>query len=118
MINWKPDNKPVEVYVCDFTHALDSLFSKPQLMKETNLSLPNATDPYSCENNPPVQTVSELHHGSWWRESWMAAKCDPANNEILVPVIFCMDKINLDAHGRLNLTPLNMTLGMFSTATR
>ena len=29
-----------------------------------------------------------------------------------------MDGISLDAHGRLSLTPLNMTLGIFSVATR
>ena len=118
LINWKPDDRVVEVYVRDFTHALDSLLSKPQLMKETNLSLPNISNPYSYESNPPVQTVSELHHGKWWRESWIAAQCDPCRQEMLVPIILYMDKINLDTHGRLSLTPLNMTLGIFNTATR
>jgi len=37
---------------------------------------------------------------------------------LLVPLIFYMDGISLDAHGRLSLTPLNMTLGIFSTETR
>ena len=39
-------------------------------------------------------------------------------NEILVPVIFYMDGITTDNAGRLNLTPLNMTLGIFNIQTR
>ena len=39
-------------------------------------------------------------------------------NKMLVPIIFYMDGISLDSHGRLTLTPLNMTLGIFSTETR
>ena len=97
---------------------MDSLLSNPKLMRKSNLSLPNAADPFSCKNNPSVSTISELHHGSWWKDSWIKAKCDPAEKEILVPVIFCMDPISLDAKGQLSLTPLNMTLGIFSTATR
>eukprot|EP00536_Pseudo-nitzschia_multiseries_P009302 jgi/Psemu1/22847/gm1.22847_g len=38
--------------------------------------------------------------------------------EILVPLIFYMDGISLDAHGCLTLTPLNMTLGIFNVETR
>ena len=44
--------------------------------------------------------------------------CNPEKKEILVPVILYMDGISLDAHGRLMLTPLNMTLGIFNSATR
>eukprot|EP00536_Pseudo-nitzschia_multiseries_P015967 jgi/Psemu1/44408/gm1.44408_g len=40
------------------------------------------------------------------------------NDEILVLIIFYMDGISLDAHGRLSLTPLNMTLGIFNTEAR
>ena len=87
-------------------------------MRKSNLLLPNAVDPFSCKNNPAVSTISKLHHGGWWKDSWTKAECDPAENEILVPVIFCMDLISLDAKGQLSLTPLNMTLGTFSTATR
>ena len=94
-----PDNLPVDVYVRPFEKALDSLLSNPKLMCESNLSLPNVNDPFSCENDPPVEIISELHHGSWWRDSWTKAGCDPSKKEILVPVIFYMDLISLDAHG-------------------
>ena len=117
-INWMPDNRPVDVLVRPFENALDSLLSNPKLMQECNLSLPNATDPFSFEHDPPVTVISELHHGSWWKDSWTMANIDPSKKELLVPVIFYMDLISLDTHGRLSLTPLNMTLGIFNTATR
>ena len=117
-INWLPDNVPVDVFVRPFEKALDSLLSNPKLMQECNLSLPNVRDPFSFEHDPAVTVISELHHGSWWKDSWTMANIDPSKNELLVPVIFYMDLISLDTHGRLSLTPLNMTLGIFNTTTR
>ena len=117
-IKWQPDESAVDVYVCSFDNALNSLLSKKDLMQESKLSLPNSKDPFSCVNHPSTEIISELHHGWWWKESWRQSGCNPSKNEMLVPVIFCMDGISLDAHGRLSLTPLNMTLGMFSTETR
>ena len=40
------------------------------------------------------------------------------NKEILVPIILYMDSINTDKTGRLSLTPLNFTLGIFNTDVR
>ena len=117
-IKWLPDNSAVDVFVRPFKSALRSLFSKPELMQESKLSFPNSKNPYSCVNDPPVRVISELHHGSWWAESWQQEKCNPRKKEILVPVILYMDGISIDSKGRLSLTPLNMTLGIFSTATR
>ena len=118
MITVLPDNTPVDLFVRPFHVALNSLLSKPELMQQSKLSLPNLNDPFSFINNPPVDTITELHHGSWWAESWRDANLDPQKNEMLVPIIFYMDGISLDSHGRLTLTPLNMTLGIFSTETR
>eukprot|EP00536_Pseudo-nitzschia_multiseries_P014738 jgi/Psemu1/40002/gm1.40002_g len=75
--------------------------------------------PLSPENNPPITNetyITELHHGSWWTELWKQI-CNE-NEEILVPIIFYMDGISLDAHGCLSLTPLNMTLGSFNVEER
>ena len=117
-ITWMPDELAVDVSVRPFEKALDSLLSNPKLMCECNLSLPNKSDPFSFEHDPAVTVVSELHHGSWWKDSWTFLNIDPSKKELLVPVIFYMDLISLDTHGRLSLTPLNMTLGIFNTATR
>ena len=117
-IKWLPDNSAVDVFVRPFTSALRSLFAKPELMQESKLSFPNSKNPCSCVNNPPVRVTSELHHGSWWADSWHQEKCNPRKKEMLVPVILCMDGISIDSKGRLSLTPLNMTPETFSTATR
>ena len=61
--------------------------------------------------------ITKLHHGKWWTKSWKSI-CKPNSNQILVPVILYMDGISLDTNSRLSLTPLNMTLGIFNTATR
>eukprot|EP00536_Pseudo-nitzschia_multiseries_P017302 jgi/Psemu1/314277/fgenesh1_kg.1475_\ len=120
ILNWLPDNKPTQVYVRSFKDAIYSLLSDQQLMIEENLSFPNYSTPLSPDNNPelnPNSVISELHHGSWWKSSWKEI-CNPNLQEILVPIIFYMDGISLDAHGRLRLTPLNMTLGIFNVETR
>ena len=114
---WYPDKKPIEVTVKPFLNALKNLLGRPKLMREENLSFPHSTNIYSHESHPLSDTISELHHGSWWSDSWKA-RCDPEKKEILVPIIFYMDGILLDARGRLSLTPLNMTLGIFNVATR
>eukprot|EP00536_Pseudo-nitzschia_multiseries_P015107 jgi/Psemu1/311732/fgenesh1_kg.821_\ len=117
ILNWLPDNKPTQVYVRSFKDAIYSLLSDQQLMIEENLSFPDYSTPLSPDNNPevnPHSVISELHHGSWWKSSWKEI-CNPNSQEILVRIIFYMDGISLDAHGRLMLTPLNMTLGIFNS---
>eukprot|EP00536_Pseudo-nitzschia_multiseries_P017116 jgi/Psemu1/314027/fgenesh1_kg.1387_\ len=89
-------------------------------MIEENLSFPDYSTPLTPDNNPelnPHSVISELHHGLWWKFSWKEI-CNPNLQEILVPIIFYMDGISLDAHGQLTLTPLNMTLGIFNVETR
>ena len=120
LINWLPDNKVTQVYVQPFTDALYSLLSKKNLMIEDNLSFPDITTPLSGVQNPSINDdsiISELHHGEWWTNSW-AQICKPDSNEILVPIILYMDGISIDNNGRLSLTPLNMTLGIFNIETR
>ena len=107
----------IEVYVCSFKTALFLLLTKKDLVVEKNISLPDSRNPFSCENYPPVDIISELHHGNWWTRTW-AKRCDESKKEILVPIILYMDGISLDKHGRQNLMPLNLTLGIFNTATR
>ena len=120
LINWLPDDKPIQVYVRSFSDAIYSLLTNQNIMREENLSFPDSTSPLSPTHNPPLSDkteISELHHGQWWTASWKEA-CDPNLREILVPIVLYMDGISLDTHGRLTLTPLNMTLGIFNVATR
>eukprot|EP00536_Pseudo-nitzschia_multiseries_P015768 jgi/Psemu1/43789/gm1.43789_g len=122
IVNWLLDNKPAQIYVRPFTEALYSLLLNAEIMVEENLSFPSIFTPLSLDNNPPMTEntfISELCHGKWWSESWKLI-CQEGNPEpeILVPLIFYMDGISLDAHGRLTLTPLNMTLGIFNVEIR
>ena len=130
IVNWKPHNKPAQVYVRDFKDALFSLLQNSDLTKDENLSFPDPHVPYVWNNFPPPgedTALKELHHGKWWVDTWkekcslpptrMAVKNDDVI-EILVPIIFYMDGVAIDKQGRLKLTPLNMTLGIFNTSTR
>ena len=58
-----------------------------------------------------------------WKQKCLVKKKDEYGDsdeekEILIPIIFYIDGISLDNHGRLKLTPLNMTLGCFNTKAR
>ena len=118
-ISWKPNDIPTQIYVRPFEKALHSLLRKPNLVKHGNFSFPDSRTPHSCESYPLSNTISELHHGKWWGESWKSlCNTEPDSKEILVPVILYMDGVNIDKQGKHSLTPLNMTLGIFNTATR
>ena len=117
-INWLPDNKLVQVQVRSFQQALFSLLTNPVLVKEENFSFPLRDTPFlpnDFEYDPTVP-MTELHHGRWWTQSWKSI-CQ-APDKILVPIILYMDGISLDVNSHLNLTPLNMTLGIFDIKTR
>ena len=118
MINWLPDNKPVQVYVRPFLQAVKSLLTNTDLVKEGNFSLPNPDTPFVGPDFKMKDDtiISELHHGEWWINTWHE-QCQKGN-EILVPVILYMDGISIDVHGKLSITPLNMTLGIFNNETR
>ena len=114
---WYPDKTPMEVTIQFFGNTLRSLLAKSYLFQEKNISLPSSETPFSCISCPEVDKISELHHGKWWADTWRT-KCNKDSNKILVPIILYMDGISIDAHGRLTLTPLNVTLGIFNTAAR
>ena len=120
LVPWLPDNNAREIYICEFQDALVSLLSCEDLMKEENLSFPNSNNPTSPEHYPELTDdveIRELHHGSWWCDTWKD-QCQTNSNEMMVPVILYMDGISLDVRGNLSLTPMNMTLGIFNLETR
>ena len=123
-VEWLPDKVPTTLYIRPFFNALTSLLSNSNLTKEGNLSFPDPTTPYSpvslnTASDDMDTIISELHHGEWWSNTWKS-RCDTGEGsiEILVPIILYMDGISLDARNRLQLTPLNMTLGIFNSETR
>ena len=74
ILKWLPSKDATEVCVCSFKTALFLLLTKTQLVVEENISLPHSRNPYSYENYPPVDIISELHHGNWWTRTW-AKRC-------------------------------------------
>eukprot|EP00531_Pseudo-nitzschia_arenysensis_P000969 CAMPEP_0116116834 /NCGR_PEP_ID=MMETSP0329-20121206/1249_1 /TAXON_ID=697910 /ORGANISM="Pseudo-nitzschia arenysensis, Strain B593" /LENGTH=935 /DNA_ID=CAMNT_0003610355 /DNA_START=406 /DNA_END=3213 /DNA_ORIENTATION=+ len=120
LISWLPDDTPQTIYVRSFDNAIRSLLTNTDLCCERNLSFPNSDSPYEYQRLPALTddtVISELHHGNWWINTW-EKRCDPLRKEVLVPVIFYMDGIAVDTHGKLSLTPLSMTLGIFNTEAR
>eukprot|EP00536_Pseudo-nitzschia_multiseries_P008644 jgi/Psemu1/305843/fgenesh1_kg.222_\ len=112
ILNWLPDNKPTQVYVRSFKDAIYSLLSDQQLIREENISFPDYSTPLSPDNNlelNPHSVISELHHGLCLQSQFPGNSCS---------YYFYMDGISLDAHRRLTLTPLNMTLDIFTVETR
>ena len=123
LIIWLPDNYPTTIYIRSFTDTLYSLLSNKKLMVQENISMPREDSPFLSADflnrEEKSEYVTELHHGEWWINSWKdICQIDDNSIEILVPVILYMDGITTDNNGRLNLTPLNMTLGIFNTETR
>ena len=70
VVKWLPDKKPVEVLVCYFKDAVSSLLQNKSIMKEENLYFRYSRTPLSSQQDPEVDEISELHHGSWWSDSW------------------------------------------------
>ncbi len=123
IVSYLPDERPTVVYVASFADAVYSLLSDPELMNEQNLSFPDPHDPFLFAEAPHPDgrtrrkpDLSELHHGSWHNDTQQARCTGP--KDVLVPVIFYMDGVATDTFGRLGLTPLNFTLGIFNAATR
>ena len=129
-MKWVPSKKIVPIYMRDFRSVLKSLLTNTSLVKEGNFSFPDPKVPYIWNDFPEPSNetiITELHHGHWWVRTWqdsftlkdkLSLWNDEEVKDILVPVIFYMDGISLDANGRLSLMPLNMTLGIFNTEVR
>jgi hypothetical protein len=118
IVSYLPDERPTVVYVSSFADAVYSLLSDPQLMDEDNLSFPHPEHPF-CHEPPatsPPHSISQLHHGSWHQATQEA--CCTAADDVLCSIICYTDGVSMDAHGRLGLIPLNMTLGILNAATR
>eukprot|EP00980_Cylindrotheca_fusiformis_P006720 scaffold1399_cov109-Cylindrotheca_fusiformis.AAC.4 len=119
LINWLPDEKPITIYVRPFLDCVFELLENPHNVGPggRNISLPHPTNPYRSKPDIIADHVSELHHGKWWSATWENV-CNSDKREILVPIILYMDGVTTDTNGKLKVTPLNMTLGIFNTKTR
>lgn len=114
---WLPEERTVTVYIRSFEDALYSLLHNTDVNNDQSLSFPDEFNPFLFSNTQRSSEISELHHGKWWRRTCRQL-CQPNSSDILVPIILYMDGISTDHNGNLQVTPLNMTLGIFNTKTR
>jgi hypothetical protein len=119
IISYLPDERPTLVYISSFADAVYSLLTDTHLTQEANLAFPDPSSPFLHEPADPAlrtNVASELHHGQFYKATHKLRCTRPL--DVLCPVIFYMDGVHTDAFGRLGLTPMNMSLGIYSAATR
>jgi len=117
-----PSGHKVKLVTHDFKAQLFSLLSDPKLMEEKNLLLrPDANGgPFGPPNMPPFSpeyVMQDIDDGSVYRQAYIAHIKHP-ERDLLVPIIFFLDKTHCDANGHLTLEPLSFTLGIFTKEAR
>ena len=92
-----------------------SLLSDPHLNQDENMLFRN-NDPLA----PPPERdleLKDINTGRCYRKTWKDLIKDPTK-EILLPTPTQMDKIAINANGRLTLEPFNVCLGIHNLETR
>ena len=112
----------IEVVTHNFMECLYSLLTDRELMQDDNLLLlPQPDGSHSPFGSPPKQTPSYVLHditdGSVYRDAFKVHVQVPGR-DLLVPIIFFIDKTFCDVNGRLTLEPVSMTLGIFKKEVR
>ena len=103
------------------THNIEdciiSLLSDPEIFNDDNLLFFNEDDPFAGPSEFTHDHIYEdVHTGQWYRQSYVKTCIN--NNDILVPIIFVIDKTHVDVHGKLCQEPVWFTLGIFNFSTR
>ena len=122
IINLVPDLRPAVQHVRPFLDCVFELLTNESLLgpNSCNLSLPHETDPFQTSPSRDSEHVSELHHGTWWRQTMKMARKGHGKNSrrITCPIIIETDETHTDAQGRLPVTPVNIKVGLFNNKTR
>ena len=130
VITWQPSKKSVQIYYRPFRQVLKSLLTNPSVVKMGNFSFPDPEVPYIHQDFqiPSDAPILDLKDGKWiirtYKEKFPDHRCYRQDGStdayvyILVPIILYSDGILVDKGQHRNLTPLNMTLGIFNKETR
>ena len=106
----------VTLPVHHFKNVLYSLLSNESLMHEKNLLFPNDGDPFSepvpFNKRDSNFIVSDIIHGDAYFHAYERL-CKGKPLKVLCSILIFIDKTHIDAHGRLTLEPVSMTLGLF-----
>jgi hypothetical protein len=112
----KGSNKPIDLIIHDFEHSLYSLLSDETLMHPDNLLISINNDSNSqTKSKKPI--INDIDTGSVYQQA-NNLYINAANNELLCPIIFFIDKTHTDVQGRLCLEQIRFTLGIFNRQTR
>ncbi len=98
-----------------FQAMIYSLLSGPELMQDDNFLFHNE-DPFG---DPPARFthIGDINTGRCYRETWKEL-ITPGSNKILAPVLLYSDETTTDSYGRLSITPLNFSLGIWKRHVR
>ena len=107
-----PSGRSITVPVYSFKEHVCNLLSDKTIMTKENLI-------YTTHNGNKFHVDSfnngmygDLHQTLWWIET-MRKMIKEGSNELLVPIIFYLDALVLDAYGKLTLEPLSFTFAIF-----
>jgi hypothetical protein len=116
----------VHVVRYDFLEMMRSLLTNPDLARDENYLFPGGNEPWwidaptweDIESNHPESYIhSNIVQGEWY-VCTHHLKCKVEKQDVLLPVIFAVDKTHTDVKGNLCLEPVIFTLGIFNRATR
>lgn len=98
-----------------------SILTDPLLMKKENL-LFNGTSPFDPPPDPyspnPDHIFDDINSGTVYYDAWKRI-CTPTEpNNVLLPLVFFIDKSFFDKKGKLNSEPVTFTLGIFKRHVR
>ena len=106
-----PSKRAVTVPIFSFKENVCSILSDKNIMTKENLI-------YTELNGNPFHVdihnngmYGDVHQSQWWKASDYKLIKDP-NTQLMVPIIFYLDALVLDAYGKLSLEPLSFTLGI------
>ena len=107
-----PSNRSITVPTYSFKEHVCNLLSDKRIMKKENLIYKSRDGDHFHVDSFNNGMYGDVHQSDWFQES-MALLINDPENELLVPVLFYLDALVLDAYGKLSLEPLSFTLGIF-----
>ena len=108
-------NDAIPVTTFDFISQLHSLLSDKELNTPANLVI-NHDAPFT-RYVPPDGRLGECLSGTWYNDAWDHMEIN-TNCTYMIPIIMYIDKTQMSLSGKLSIFPVQMSLGIFTEATR
>jgi hypothetical protein len=107
----------IDIVLHDFVSSLYTLLCDDQLMHISNLLI-DENDVFKAPVKPTANSpIDDVNTGDVWFNAY-SHYVDPANKELLCPIIFFIDKTHTDKNGRLCIEQVRFTLGIFKRSIR